>query len=108
MKHKTNIVTVVLSLLVILFFSHCANDKKESIPIPAQVDNACYPDDVGKIFVTKCAVSGCHNTKSKDAAAGLDMSTWDALFNGSRGGSAVVPYRSDQSFLVNFINTYND
>jgi DNA-binding beta-propeller fold protein YncE len=90
----------------VLMLSQCANDKKESIP--EIVNTACYPDAVGKIFVEKCATSGCHNTTSKDAAAGLDLSSWDKLFNGSRGGSAVIPYSADQSFLVNFINTYSD
>lgn len=92
--------------VVIFLFSQCVNDKKEIVPVP--VAAGCYPDEIGKIFISKCATSGCHDTQSKDAAAGLDMSSWDVLFNGSRGGAAVIPYSVEQSFLVNFINTYSD
>jgi len=64
-----------------------------------------YPDSVGKIFITKCATAGCHNPASKYSAANFDLSSWDALFNGASGGSAVIPYASGQSFLINFIIT---
>ncbi len=68
-----------------------------------------YPDDVGKIMLLKCAVSGCHNTVSASGAAGLDLSTWDKLFEGSRyHNAAVVPYSHDFSFLLSSINSYPD
>jgi DNA-binding beta-propeller fold protein YncE len=106
MSIKNSVIALAILACFIFIFSQCANDKKEVVPVPEQA--GCYPDEVGKIFITKCATSGCHDTQSKDAAAGLDMTSWDKLFNGSRGGAAVIPYDVDQSFLVRFINTYSD
>ena len=54
------------------------------------------------------STSGCHNTLSKDAASGLDLSSWDKLFQGGRNGLSIVPFRPDFSFLPAFCNTYSD
>ncbi len=64
-----------------------------------------YPEEIGAIMRTTCSQSGCHTTASREAAAGLSLETWELLFEGSRGGSAVVPYSPDQSFLLYSINT---
>jgi DNA-binding beta-propeller fold protein YncE len=106
MKQKFIAGVFAFSAVIAILFTQCTKHKKETIV--EQVNTSCYPDDVGKIFVLKCATSGCHNTASKDACAGLDLSSWDKLFNGAKGGAAVIPYSADQSFLVNFINTYSD
>ena len=62
-------------------------------------DTCDYPDAVGKIIVSKCATSGCHNTLSKDVTGGYDFSTWSHMFQGGRNGSPVIPFRPDQSLL---------
>jgi DNA-binding beta-propeller fold protein YncE len=68
-----------------------------------------FPEEVGKIIITKCSTTGCHNDISKEAASGLSLESWNSLFQGSsNGNSAVIPYRSDLSFLSYFINTYDD
>ncbi|MCC7301308.1 MAG: hypothetical protein IT233_01575 [Bacteroidia bacterium] len=67
-----------------------------------------YPHEVGKILINRCANSGCHDQRSKDACAGLDLSSWEALFRGSRNNSAVIPFRPDQSFLLFAVNTFSD
>lgn len=67
-----------------------------------------YPNEVGKIMVNKCATSGCHNELSYKAAAGLNLSSWEKLFEGATNGSAVIPYSSKFSYLCNFINVYSD
>ena len=51
-----------LSILFIIFFAACRNDK-------GQPEYKKYPYEIGKIVFTKCATTGCHNNKSKDAAA---------------------------------------
>lgn len=79
----------------------CKADK----PI-IDVEGSGYPEEVGKIVLTKCAVKGCHNDKSKDGAAGLSLLTWDKLFEGTRNGVAVIPYRHTQSTFFLFTNTY--
>lgn len=80
----------------------CKKDKPDTEPI--SVDTK-YPTHIEAIIKTKCAVSGCHNDISKDAAAGLSLETWDRLFEGGRGGAAVIPYSSDFSTLFYYINT---
>ena len=63
-----------------------------------------YPANVEKIISTDCAISGCHNTTSKDAAAGLDLTTWASLFKGTTIGATVIPFRTDFSTFLYFVN----
>lgn len=64
-----------------------------------------YPKDIAKIIRKNCATSGCHNAASHQAAGGLNMESWTDLFEGSRGGSPVIPYAPAQSYLLYTINT---
>ena len=63
-----------------------------------------YPDNVSKIMTDNCATSGCHNTISKNGAAGLDLSSWSVMFNGTSNGAVAIPYRDDFSTLLYFTN----
>ncbi len=63
-----------------------------------------YPEAVGKIILSSCAVTGCHNDKSYRAAGGLNMTTWDKLFEGGSIGNPVIPYRPDFSTLCYYTN----
>ncbi|MFT6844057.1 MAG: DNA-binding beta-propeller fold protein YncE [Flavobacteriales bacterium] len=102
-KTKT---TFVASVCVLIFFVTCS---KEKISPEKEVDYKKYPTHIGDILLTKCAVSGCHNDASKEAAAGLSLSSWDKLFEGSRNGNAtIIPFRADQSFLMFSINTFSE
>src|SRR5688572_2528647 len=92
-------VSLAVALLALLFLSDCRKDKGLAI-------YGSYPNEIGKIMVLKCAVSGCHNDASYIAAADLNLSTWQNLFKGSNSGSPVIPFRSDFSSLCYFINTY--
>ena len=86
--------------LVLLVSLVCFSCKKNRID-----DYQGYPEEIVDIFIASCATSGCHNNISAAAAGGLSMESWDKLFEGSRGGSTVVPFSSTQSFLLFFINT---
>lgn len=68
-------------------------------------ENSGYPAEIGEILIHRCATSGCHTSASADAAAGLNLETWATLYLGSNGGSAVVPYAPDQSYLLFAMNT---
>lgn len=94
-------VTFALAALLIIFSAGCKEEKTE----PAPFNDGCYPPEIAEIIVKKCANSGCHNTQSKDAASGLDLSTWENMFLGNRNGAVCVPFRSDQSTLFFFSNT---
>ena len=87
--------------LICLLIAACRADE----PI-IDIGASGYPNDVGKIILTKCATPGCHNATSKDASGGFNLSSWDHLFEGGRNGSSIIPYRTDQSFFLFFINTY--
>ncbi len=102
MKHSIVLSAMVLFAgLSFLSMSGCKKDK----PDPEPFNDGCYPPEIAAIIINKCAVSGCHNTISKDAAGGLDLSSWEHMFLGNRNGAVTIPYRSDQSTLFYFINT---
>ena len=98
MKSAVYIISLFITLV---FFIACIKDRE----IPVLGD---FPKDVGKIFANKCATSGCHNSASYKGAAGLNLTTFASLFQGSNNGSSVIPYRSDFSSLCYYINTYNE
>lgn len=91
---------IIFLLFIPLLFT-CRKDEQV-------VDEQDYPREIGKIFVGKCATAGCHNDASYENAAGLNLSTWAKLFNGSKSGSTIIPYNSEFSSLTYFINTYAD
>ncbi len=64
-----------------------------------------FPQDVARILVAKCAVSGCHNAASYHNASELRLDTWDALFDGGSSGAVVVPFNAENSPLLYFVNT---
>jgi YVTN family beta-propeller protein len=95
MKFKSLIV-----IGLILVFAGCKYEKYEAI-LPS---NNGYPPQVESIIIGKCSTPGCHTAISKDAAAGLDLSSWDVMFDGTNNGAVVIPYRSDFSTLCYFTN----
>ena len=97
MSLQNNFIKFVAVFL--LFISSCKKDDSPSF------DSKNYPEDIGEIILNKCATAGCHNDISAAGAGGLSLTSWDKLFEGSRGGSSVIPYRADQSFMMFFLNT---
>ena len=89
--------------IICCLFNSCTHEKGE----PSYAGTG-YPDDIGKIIVLKCATTGCHDAKSKGAAGGLSLETWNKMFEGSNGGAVVIPYRPDYSTLIYYTNTYSD
>lgn len=69
-----------------------------------EIPDANYPADVNHIVLTKCATSGCHNRTGYQNAGGLNLDSWDHLFNGGKDGAVVVPYRPENSTLLYYIN----
>lgn len=88
----------MLACMVLL--SACTYDKFETTtPV-----STGYPVSVERIITARCATAGCHNTTSKNAAAGLDLSAWDRMFEGTNNGAVTIPFRSDFSTLCYFTN----
>lgn len=103
MLRQKNILIPFAALILLLasaLMEACRKDKS----YPQMGD---FPIEPGRIFINKCATSGCHNDPSYKAANSLNLSSWSKLFQGSNSGSAVIPYRSDFSSLCFFINTYS-
>jgi len=91
-----------LLILPALIFQTCRQDD----PV---LENTGYPNAVGKIIESRCAVAGCHNTQSAGATSGLDLTNWSTLFAGDRTGNAsVIPYAPAFSTVFLFTNTYAD
>ena len=86
-------------LFALLFISACKTD------IPDVAVSTNYPPTVEKIIIGKCATAGCHNSISNSAAGGLDLSSWDVMFNGTSNGAVTIPYRGDYSTLLYFTCT---
>jgi DNA-binding beta-propeller fold protein YncE len=82
-----------------LYFASC----KHKSPEPDRGDGN-YPPEIAKIFINKCATSGCHNALSYGGAADLELDTWEHLFNGGSNGAAIVAYDTLNSPLLYFIN----
>jgi DNA-binding beta-propeller fold protein YncE len=73
------------------------------------IENAGYPNAIGKIMETKCAVAGCHNAQSAGATSGLDLTNWNTMFLGDRTGNSVtIPFSHQFSTTFLFTNTYTD
>ncbi|MGE0567480.1 MAG: YncE family protein [Bacteroidia bacterium] len=89
----------LLFLIFIIILTSCKKDV-------GKVNFGDYPNEIGLIMTTKCAVSGCHNNESYKGAASLNLSTWQDLFKGSSNGLSVIPFNSKFSYLCYYINTY--
>ena len=92
---------VLFILVSLILFLSCKWETSE-------LASRNYPVEVGEILLTKCAVSGCHNEASYMAAGGLNLSSWDKLFEGGYSGAAVIPFREDFSTLCYYVNTYQE
>lgn len=89
---------VLLLLTVLGTFMGCKPENPDNLA-------ANYPEDIAPILNLKCATSGCHNTQSALAAGGLNLESWSDLFEGSRGGSPIIPYSPELSYLLFSVNT---
>ena len=78
---------------------------KHEPPIITDTRGSNYPENVGRIILSKCATAGCHNNASYKGAGGLNLTTWNKLFEGGNIGATVIPYRPDFSTMCYYTNT---
>jgi len=93
--------TLLYFSIIVVSLISCTKDKTPFV-------FGDFPKEIGEIVSTNCALSGCHNSQSYQAAASLNLTSWETLFNGSNSGSPVIPYSSKFSSLCYFVNTYQD
>lgn len=90
---------------VIAFFCIAAISCKHEPASLNLTSGGNYPGEVAKIILNKCATTGCHNNASHTGAGGLNLTTWDKLFEGGNTGAVLIPYRPDFSTLCFYTNT---
>lgn len=93
-------VFIILIALVAVVFS-CTH-KPKVIPVASDGN---FPPEIARIFINKCAISGCHNAASYGNNDSVLLDSWDHLFNGGNSGAVVVPYSTQYSLLLYSINT---
>lgn len=101
MKKVVEITATALLILSGLFISGCENKIQNP-------DFGGYPPEVGRIITTQCAVTGCHDQQGAGGCNGLDLTSWNSMYNASVDGSVTIPYSSEFSTLFLFTNTYTD
>ncbi len=101
--HKSIPIFFILIAGLVILINACTKDKGE-----VDYTGTGFPKEVGKIIINKCATSGCHNNTSKEGAAGLSLVSWEKMFEGSRSGAVVIPYRSDLSTLIYYTNSFDE
>jgi YVTN family beta-propeller protein len=98
---KPNNITITKLLFIVIvsvcFFANCKKDPS--------ITKSSFPKEVENILINKCATAGCHNDKSFENAAGLNLTTWDKLVQGGNSGASVIAYSAAYSSLFQFINT---
>ena len=91
---------ILMVFIFAVLYIACKHEEKLQ-PLP----ETGYPSEIEALVINKCSNSGCHNLASHDAAAGLNLETWENLFQGSRGGAVVIPFRPDFSTFCYYTNS---
>ncbi len=91
MKHGIIKIRFLLPLSVALFYSSCISDVYNP--------EVCFQENVLPIFVTKCSMSGCHN--SLDNKAHYDLTTYEGIL---KGVTANHPLQSEVYNQIRGIN----
>lgn len=99
---RTIAVLIMLMTGAVLYFSSCEHKPNYTVEPTDSVGG--FPDKIGKIFIEKCATAGCHNAQSYQNSAGLRLDGWEQLFDGGNSGAVIVPYNSENSSLLFYIN----
>jgi YVTN family beta-propeller protein len=104
---------LTLSLLTLLL-SACTEDSPVTpdLIIPGPGEAIAYTKHIEPIFYRSCGADGCHlnegehHDKPAHGGAGgeLELDTWGSLMLGSHHGAVVIPYSSQKSRLLWYIN----
>lgn len=79
----------------LLFLTACGGGGGTEPPPTGEYSNEIQP-----IFNRSC-VAGCHSDAIEERD--LNMTTWDKLILGSLGGEILIPFRPDQSHMIDHI-----
>ncbi|MFM9028531.1 MAG: YncE family protein [Bacteroidota bacterium] len=101
-KERFKFGRILIATCLIASLSSVSGCRDKTQPQP---DTSGYPSEVADIILTRCATTGCHNSANAANAAGIDLSSWNKMFDAGRNGNSVIPYSSDYSYLLYSINT---
>ncbi len=88
----------IFSLLILsICFQYCANDK---YPVTYSEVGICFESEILPIFVSNCAISGCHDPINK--TKGYDLSNYDGILEG------IDPFNPHNSIIYETITSTND
>jgi cytochrome b subunit of formate dehydrogenase len=97
---KTAIATIPPAEQVQVYAPLTPTPRPTPRPLPTETAPAQVPttwnNGISQLFMDKC--SACHS--GPNAAAGLDLSTYQGLLTGGVSGPAIIPGNSDGSLLV--------
>lgn len=94
----------VLCACVALTVAGCTVNHNEVIVDPSSIPSGEYSATIQPIFDRECGGSSCHGGGPGGFAAGLDLTSYDAVMRGSRFGAVVVSGMPYMSHLVQTIN----
>jgi uncharacterized membrane protein len=90
---KVTALPLIGFMLGLIFISSCKHD-----PPPSTTGDICFESEILPIFVTRCAVTGCHDANT--AAEGIVLDSYSNIMAVHEG---IVPYKSDESEVVEAI-----
>lgn len=89
----------ILAVVVIVFCQSCRNDDMLSPVIDYDaIKSITYSIHVQPLLNTRCATNDCHSSHGN--AAGLSLSSWNELIEGSSYGEVIIPHRANRSLLT--------
>jgi YVTN family beta-propeller protein len=75
----------------------------------SNVNGILFSDHIQPIFLSSCAVAGCHAGAGPALSTGgserVPLQTWEDLFRGGDHGALIVPFRANKSHLIYHLNT---
>lgn len=95
MKYNVPPRAVAIALVVAALVSFSSGTHRAQAQSPTWAD-------VSSVFNQKC--TACHGANQADE--GLRLHTWEAVFEGSDHGEAVIPFDADNSLLVELAEKY--
>jgi hypothetical protein len=82
---SSNYQNVYIGLLIILLLIGCKYEPTDAIlQNPISTDSACFNTQILPLFVSNCAMSGCHSTSTK--AAGYQFTNFTGIKTGINNG----------------------
>ena len=96
------ILRILLSIVLALLLFSCTQNNE--VIQPQNREPGRFSAEVQPILTRSCGGSDCHGGGPRGFAGGLDLTSYDAIFRGSRYGTVVVSGSPFMSHLVQCIN----